>query len=359
MEIRNLENKDTMLKAYYIKHVLKFKKPAITSRDTLKQKNTWYLVLKDFDKNITAFGECSTIPGLSIDNELNYEAKLKEVCAKINFYESFDFDINLNEYPSILFGIETLKKDWEQGGIRRIYDTKFYLGQSKIPINGLVWMGPIEDMKLQVKEKIEAGYNCIKIKIGALNWNEEIDLLKQIRKEYSKRDIILRVDANGAFSVPQALDKLKQLSDLHIHSIEQPIKQFQIEEMANLCEKTPLPIALDEELIGIKSVNHKEKLLEVIKPQYLILKPSLLGGLKSCDEWVVLAEKHNIGWWSTSALESNIGLNAIAQWTSTYQSNMHQGLGTGQLYLNNIDSPLKIEKGNILYDPNKNWVMNI
>lgn len=220
-------------------------------------------------------------------------------------------------------------------------------------------MGSEAFMKQQIKEKIEAGFTCIKMKIGAIDFQSEINLLKSIRKEFSSADIELRVDANGAFSCSEALEKLKRLSEFDLHSIEQPIKQGQIENMTLLCEQTPLPIALDEELIGVFALTQKQMLLQTIKPQYIILKPSLVGSFKGCDEWIGTTERLNIGWWMTSALESNVGLNAIAQYTYTKQNLMPQGLGTGGLFTNNFDSPLVVKNGKLQYNNSKKWTFNL
>ncbi|MDO4230146.1 MAG: o-succinylbenzoate synthase, partial [Capnocytophaga sp.] len=235
-----------------------------------------------------------------------------------------------------------------------LFPSDFTAGKDKIPINGLIWMGTPDFMKAQIKEKIAQGFNCIKMKIGAIDFQQEYQILKNLRNEFSAKDIEIRVDANGAFLPKNALEKIKQLSDLELHSIEQPIKAGQHEAMANLCEQTPLPIALDEELIGIFDHTMKTAVLEQIKPQYIILKPSLIGGYKNSEEWIYLAEKQQIGWWITSALESNIGLNAIAQWTYTLKNPMPQGLGTGALYTNNIPSSLFVENGFLCYNNHKN-----
>jgi L-alanine-DL-glutamate epimerase-like enolase superfamily enzyme len=240
-----------------------------------------------------------------------------------------------------------------------LFPSKFTESKDAISINGLIWMGAESFMKQQIKDKLKAGFSVIKMKIGAIDFNTEIALLKNIRKEYSSKEIELRVDANGAFSPKNALEKLKILSDFEIHSIEQPIKQGQFDEMAALCDKTPIPIALDEELIGVFDVTKKQEMLQIIKPQYIILKPSLVGGFKSSEEWIKLAENQQIGWWITSALESNIGLNAIAQWTYTLQTKMPQGLGTGSLFTNNMVSPLEVKSGCLYYNNNKKWEFNI
>ena len=235
-----------------------------------------------------------------------------------------------------------------------LYPSEFTKLQKGIPINGLVWMGEKQFMFDQIAEKIDSGFSCIKIKIAAIDFNDEIGLLKYIRQQFTPSEIEIRVDANGGFSTVEALEKLKVLSDYNLHSIEQPIGVSQHEEMASLCMHSPLHIALDEELIGIHDVNQKEKLLSTIKPHYIILKPSLIGGFDSSEEWISVANNLNIGWWVTSALESNVGLNAIAQWTATLESDMYQGLGTGQLFTNNIDSPLYIKEGQ-LFHSNASW----
>src|SRR5690554_6642181 len=239
-----------------------------------------------------------------------------------------------------------------------LFPSAFTKGEESIPINGLVWMGNPEFMKEQIDEKMVQGFNCIKLKIGAIDFDKELELIRYIRSHFSPELMEIRVDANGGFDKSDTLDKLSQLSELKIHSIEQPIKQNQYDSMADLCKDTPLPIALDEELIGVTNYNDKENLLQKIKPQYIILKPSLVGGFKGTQEWIEIAEKLNIGWWITSALESNIGLNAIAQWTFTLNNPMPQGLGTGSLYTNNIDSPLIVQNGHLWYKNNLDWKSN-
>jgi O-succinylbenzoate synthase len=343
------------IKAFFKKHTLVFKKPARTSRDTLLKKPTYYLILRDLENGVFGVGECSTIKGLSIDNEDTFEAKLQELCAMIDFNNGFDFEVDLEDFPAIRFGYETAMLDLMNGGKRQIFINEFYEGKKDIPINGLVWMDDAEEMSAQIKEKIEQGYGCVKLKIGALDFEEELSLLKSIRKNYKKADIEIRVDANGAFEFEKASEVLKQLAELDIHSIEQPIKPDQWEQMAELCSENILPVALDEELIGVDAEESRLRLIQTIKPHYLILKPSLLGGVYSCVNWIELAETENIGWWATSALESNIGLNAIAQWVANYDNNMYQGLGTGQLYKNNIKSPLEITVGNLAYNSNTPW----
>lgn len=338
--------------ATFKRYCLNFKQASGTSRGILNTKETWILTIANGDK--IGIGECGMFKGLSCDDQPDFEEKLQWTCDHINL--GLDQLLQeLEEFPSIQFGLEMAFKSVEQNDAFNLFPSVFTEGKASIPINGLIWMGSEHFMKQQIADKLEQGFNCIKMKIGAIDFQTEIDLLKSIRKEYSKNDIELRVDANGAFYPSEALEKLKRLSEFDLHSIEQPIKQGQIEEMANLCGLTPLPIALDEELIGVHSVTKKEELLQTIKPQYIILKPTLVGGIKGSMEWINSAEKQNIGWWITSALESNIGLNAIAQWTYTLNSKMPQGLGTGSLFTNNFDSPLNVRKGELFYDISKKW----
>lgn len=345
-----------MITAKYHKYILNFKNPSGTSRGILRTKETWFIIISDGYK--IGIGETGLFRGLSIDDRPDYEEKLQWVCNNINL--GLDFLLaEMSHFPSILFGLEQAFLSLQSNTQFDLFPSDFTSGKSSIPINGLVWMGDKEFMKTQIKEKLKSGFTCIKMKIGAIDFDTEIELLKSIRKEFSSKEIELRVDANGAFNPNEALDKLKTLSELELHSIEQPIKQGQWQEMASLCEKTPLPIALDEELIGVFSSENKEKCIKTINPQYIILKPSLVGGFKGSKEWTDLSKKNNIGWWITSALESNIGLNAIAQWTFTLQNKMPQGLGTGSLFTNNFESPLEVENGNIQYNPAKNWSFNL
>ena len=263
------------------------------------------------------------------------------------------------EFPSIQFGLEQALLSVKSVNPFVLFPSNFTESKDSVNINGLIWMGSEAFMKKQIADKLETGFSTIKMKIGAIDFETELALLKSIRKEFSSNEIELRVDANGAFAPKEALDKLKRLSDFELHSIEQPIKQGQIGEMADLCAKTPIPIALDEELIGVFDVTKKKELLLTIKPQYIILKPSLVGGIRSSEEWIDLAEKQQAGWWITSALESNIGLNAIAQWTYTLRNKMPQGLGTGSLFTNNIESPLEVKNGYLHYNTNKNWKIKL
>ncbi len=341
-----------MLKASIQKYILNFKRPSGTSRGILKTKETWFLILKD--EHNWGIGECGILRGLSIDDRPDYEKKLQWVCDNIylgvdSLYEA------LTEFPSIQIGVEMAFRSLNSENKFELFPSEFSKGEVNIPINGLIWMGDKAFMKQQISEKLKEGFTCIKMKIGAIDFNTEVELLKSLRKEFTASEIELRVDANGAFSSSEALEKLKRLSDFQLHSIEQPIKPKQWQEMARLCEDSPLSIALDEELIGVFSSEDKKQLLQTIQPQYIILKPSFIGGFKGSDEWISLAEKHNAGWWITSALESNVGLNAISQYTFTKNSKLPQGLGTGSLYTNNILSPLEVFNGCLTYKPNKPW----
>lgn len=337
------------MKASFINYNLHFKFPAGTSRGVLKHKPSSFLILEK--DGVTGIGECSTIPGLSIDPVESYEQKLDELCKLLNAGVNPP-EIDLSAYPSIAFGLETAMQDLNSGGNLNLFSSDFSAGKAGIPINGLVWMGDREFMQKQIREKIAAGYRCIKLKVGALDFETELEIIAGIRQQFPAGDIELRLDANGGFSPEDAMEKLKRLSEYQIHSIEQPIKARQTEQMAAICQKSPIPVVLDEELIGTAA---DEELLKTVRPAYIILKPSLLGGFKVSEEWIRLAEKQNIGWWITSALEANIGLNAIAQWTATLGSKLPQGLGTGQLYLNNIPSPLEIRDAKLFYNAENQW----
>ena len=341
-----------MIKANYKKYILNFKNPSGTSRGILRTKETWFIILTENGK--IGVGETGLFRGLSIDDISNYEDKLIWVCKNIHLGLESLLKA-LYEFPSIQFGLEQAFLSLHSEDKFELFPSQFTSGEKSIPINGLVWMGDKDFMNNQIKEKLRNGFSCIKMKIGAIDFDTEIELLKSIRKEFSPNEIELRVDANGAFNPKNALEKLEILSELEIHSIEQPIKQGQHSDMAQLCAKTPLPIALDEELIGVFSFEEKKKLLKMIQPQYIILKPSLIGGFAGSKEWINLANEMNCGWWITSALESNIGLNAIAQFTDTLQSDLPQGLGTGGLFTNNFMSPLEVSRGTLQYNPNRNW----
>ena len=342
----------SFLKASYQKYILDFKRPSGTSRGILQTKETFFIQIYENEKK--GIGECGLLRGLSIDDRPDFEEKLKWSCENINLGLDKLYDA-LTEFPSIQFGLETAFRSFTSENKFDVFPSSFSEGNKGIAINGLVWMGDSAFMQQQISEKIAQGFTCIKMKIGAIDFQKEIGLLKNIRKQFSASEIELRVDANGAFSASEAMEKLKILSEYDLHSIEQPIKQGQLKDMARLCEKTPLPIALDEELIGVFTEEEKNRLLKTIKPQYIILKPSLIGGFRGSDSWIAIAEKNDVDWWITSALESNVGLNAISQYTFTKCVTLPQGLGTGGLYTNNLDSPLEIHQGKIWYDSNKIW----
>jgi len=344
------------MKATYQKYILDFKNPSGTSRGVLTQKETWFLVLDNNGK--IGIGECGILRGLSADDRPDYEAKLQWVCENISLGKDKLWEA-LIEFPSIQFGVEMAFQSLTAENPFILFPSDFTSGQKSIPINGLIWMGEEAFMKQQIEDKIAQGFNCIKLKIGAIDFDKELKLLQFIRQNFTSNQIEIRVDANGAFKPEETLSKLNLLSRLDIHSIEQPIAKNNWEAMAKLCAETQLPIALDEELIGVFSREEKELLLQQIKPQYIILKPSFIGGIRGTEEWIALAEKYHIGWWVTSALESNIGLNAIAQFTFLKQNKMPQGLGTGGLFTNNFECPLEVENGNLYYNSDKKWEVNL
>lgn len=324
---------------------LHFKQPAGTSRGVYTTRQSWFVTATDnAHPDILGVGECAPLPDLSCDTTPNYEERLKELCNMVEAKGSIDYDA-LRPYPSVLFGLETALLDLKRGGTGVLFDNSFARGETGIPINGLVWMGNYDEMLQRLEEKMRAGFRCVKLKIGAIDFDRELDLVRHIRSAFTKEQIELRVDANGGFTADCALQRLEQLAQYDIHSIEQPIRQHQWAEMAALCKATPIPIALDEELIGVNDKTEKEELLDRIRPHYIILKPSLHGGMYGSREWIALAGKCGIGSWITSALESNVGLNAIAQFAAdVYGENitMPQGLGTGQLFTDNIPMPLEI-----------------
>ena len=333
------------------KYVLDFKQPSGTSRGVLKQKETFFIEILSGAKY--GIGECGLFRGLSSDDVPHFEEQLIKVCAALE--KGVDATLLYADFPAIRMGVEMALTSFAANAPFRLYDTPFSNGEQPISINGLVWMGSIDFMRQQIFDKIEEGYNCIKLKIGALDFERECQLLAEIRERYSPVEVTLRVDANGAFSSEEALQKLERLSPFGLHSIEQPIAAGQFKAMKKLCAKTPIPIALDEELIGVLDLTDKAALLDKIEPQYIILKPSLLGGFMAAEEWIALAEARDVGWWVTSALESNIGLNAIAQWTATLNTSMPQGLGTGGLFTNNMDSPLVAGRGILQYNNALSW----
>ena len=338
-----------MLAAKIFYHNLNFIIPGGTSRGVLKNKPTWYIkIYHDDNPSIFGLGECGPIEGLSLESGAKMMHQLKKVQESINDLSSLDLSL----FPSINFGIENALKDLKNGGKRIIFQNSFLQGKP-IKINGLIWMGDRDFMLNQIKSKIEKGFSCLKLKIGSIDFKEEISILKNIRKQFSSKILEIRVDANGAFSSKNVLQKLDTLGKLEIHSIEQPIAVNQWDFLKEICGKSPIPIALDEELIQLKK--EKNEFIKYISPQYLVLKPTLIGGFEATKKWINIAEENNINWWVTSALESNVGLSAIAQFCANYQLTLPQGLGTGQLFSNNIPSPLEVKGENIFYKKNKTW----
>ncbi len=332
----------------YAPYVLNFRRPAGTSRGILTEKPTFIIkVYDEADPSRFGIGECSVFPGLSPEADGTYGYKLIELLANVALGKETD----LSHHSSILFGLEQALRDFAGGGRHIYFPSPFTEGKQNIEINGLIWMGDFDEMIARIDEKVEQGFGCIKLKIGAIDWKKEVDMIEYIRRKYSEKDLTIRVDANGAFTMDNALPRLKRLADLGVHSIEQPIPAGYPDLMAFLCSVSPLPIALDESLIGVSGTEAKKLLLDEVKPAYLILKPSLCGGFSGAEEWIEIAGEMGIGWWVTSALESNIGLNALAQWTATLQTKMPQGLGTGALFTNNFDSPLRLDADRLRYDP--------
>ncbi len=340
------------MNASYFKYILHFKQASGTSRGVLTDKETWFIILeKDGKKGI---GECGILRGLSVDDRPDYEEKLKWVCQNVHIGEQELWE-ELIEFPSIQFGIEMAFLSLKSENPFLLFPSDFTENTKSISINGLIWMGEKDFMKAQIEDKIAQGFSCIKLKIGAIDFDKEIDLLRFIRGNFDEKSIEIRVDANGAFNENEALYKINQITGFKLHSIEQPIKKNHTDTMSVLCKNTKIPIALDEELIGVFSTSDKANLLQKIRPQYIVLKPSFIGGFRGTLEWISIAEKLNIGWWITSALESNIGLNAIAQFTFMQNISMPQGLGTGGLFTNNFDCPLTVSNGQLWYDKNKDW----
>lgn len=349
-----IETHHKMIHTQFIPYHLVFKKPSGTSRGVLHTKETWFVkVWHESNPSQYGLGECAIFRGLSCDDRPDYESVLKSLSPILPSLE--EIKSKLRDFPSIIFGIETALLDLNNGGKRTVFSSDFVENRRGIQINGLIWMGTKAEMREQIIDKIEKGFSCIKLKIGAIDFDAELDLIRAIRSEFDAKTIEIRVDANGAFLPNDAEKKLNQLAKFELHSIEQPIKVGQWKEMATLCAASPLPIALDEELIGVNDFAQKEQLLQEIRPHYIILKPSLHGGFSGSDEWISLADKLQIPWWATSALESNIGLNAIAQWCATKSNLMPQGLGTGQLYTNNIESPLYLKNDYLWSNPSIKW----
>lgn len=338
-----------MYKIQIIPRTLHFRQPAGTSRGVYTTRKLWYLIVSDPTTGKYGVGECAPLPNLSCDDLPDYEEILASHCRKTEISGTIDYEA-LRPYPSMLFGLETAMQHLYMGSIR-LCNTKFSEGKTGIPINGLIWMGNFDEMYRRIEEKLKQGFRCIKVKIGAIDFDKELELLEHIRRHFTPEQIELRVDANGAFTPEDAPQKLNMLSKFQIHSIEQPIRAGQWTAMATLCAHTPVPIALDEELIGVNTIAGKTELLETIRPQYIILKPSLHGGVKGTAEWISLATQYDIDYWITSALESNVGLNAVAQWCALFEPTLAQGLGTGLLFTDNIDYPLYIKGDSLWFDP--------
>jgi O-succinylbenzoate synthase len=351
-----------------IPYELEFKFEAKTSRGTLRTHKTWFIKAWDSSNPaIAGYGESAPFEGLSIDDVPDFEIRLRSALSKLEGAPVPDSLEQIEKYlthiedelPAVRFGAEVALRDLFYGGTQKIFDSNFYNDHATIDINGLVWMGDKELMIQRLELKVLAGYDCVKLKIGALNLEDELDIIHNARNMIGNDDLVIRVDANGAYAAEEVIGVLDSLAEYHVHSIEQPIKAGQIEAMTEICAKSPVPIALDEELIGVFGIAKKRELLATIKPQFIVLKPTLLGGFKATAEWIRLATELNIGWWVTSALESNIGLNAICQFASQYQTTLPQGLGTGELYENNIPSPLSISNGCVFLDAHKNWYVNL
>ncbi|MBP6392629.1 MAG: o-succinylbenzoate synthase [Flavobacteriales bacterium] len=344
-----------MLRARWIEHTLRPRFELGTSKGPITARTVWYLIVWHRDRpEVQGFGEAALFPGHSKEFPADVRTKFLELCADTSNWEQ-RLRTDLIDVPSVRFAVEQCLRDLEAGGSKMLFPSEFTLGRQVIPINGLVWMGDKATMKQRIREQIDGGYSTVKMKIGAIGIEDELTLLKNVRAEYKAADLTLRVDANGAFSAQQAPEVLKRLADLQVHSIEQPVAPGLYEVMTELCAAPPLPIALDEDLIGANTHDAKVDLLDNVRPQYIVIKPSLVGGWAAAQEWIDLAKARNIGWWITSALESSIGLNAIAQFTATLNVTLAQGLGTGKVYENNIPSPLLAEKGFLRYRPEAEW----
>jgi len=353
------------LKAQYQAHILQFRFEAKTSRGAMADRISWFIrIFDDANPAICGLGECGPLQGLSIDDQPDFEVKLRQICQEFSEMDLEIFAWNIpiileqvvgHRWPSIRFGLEMAMLDYMQGGNRVLFANDFALKQKPIAINGLIWMGSHEVMLAQVEEKLQAGFDTIKLKIGAIDFEQECAILRHIRARFSAQQITLRVDANGAFTPQNVQTKLEHLAEFELHSIEQPIQPRQFELMSHLCHTSPVPIALDEELIGQFDYAQKRQLLKNLNPSYVVLKPTLLGGFVQTQEWIESAERLGIGWWITSALESNVGLNAIAQFTAQFDNPLPQGLGTGHLYHNNVESPLEVVRSQLRYSQAKNW----
>lgn len=357
------------LKIVYKPYTLHFRKEAGTSRGVLTQKTSWILAVTDSEKpGVTGYGECGPLPGLSVDDRPDFEGQLAEVCTIFNELDLDVFPFNLgiildqlvpSNLPSVRAGLEMALLDIMNGGQRVLFKNGFSESRRGILMNGLIWMGSYENMLDQVEEKLAQGFSTLKMKVGAIDFDQECRVLEKVRHRFSKDKITLRADANGAFTADNVSERLTRLAEFELHSIEQPVRAGQHELMGGLCASSPVPVALDEELIGISDYREKFALLKKLMPPFIILKPTLLGGFRHTSEWIEIANRLHIGWWVTSALESNIGLNAIAQYTASFNNPLPQGLGTGQLYTNNFESPLMVADGYLHYDREASWQLPV
>lgn len=348
-----------MIAARWIEHTLQPRFELGTSKGPINARTVWYLLAWETDRpDVVGIGEAALFPGHSKEFPADVRTKLIELCADTHDWPR-RLITDLVDVPSVRFAVEQCLRDLEVSGTKQLFPSPFLLGHANIPINGLVWMGDKATMKQRIREQIEKGFTTVKMKIGAIGIDDELELLAAVRQEFSPKEITLRVDANGAFGASDVMDVLQRLADLQVHSIEQPVHAGLYEVMAELCEGSPIPIALDEDLIGLNTRDAKVDLLDHVKPRYIVIKPSLVGGWAATQEWIDLAKARNINWWITSALESSIGLNAIAQYTATLGVTMPQGLGTGSVYINNIASPLLAERGVIRYRPEVAWDLGL
>ena len=348
-----------MIAARWIEHTLQPRFELGTSKGAINARSVWYLLAWHTERpELVGIGEAALFPGHSKEFPADVKTKLIELCADTHEWQR-RLTTDLVDVPSVRFAVEQCLRDLEVSGTKQLFPSPFLLGHQHIPINGLVWMGDKATMKQRIREQIEKGFTTVKMKIGAIGIDDELELLAAVRHEFGPNEITLRVDANGAFGARDAMNVLNRLADLQVHSIEQPVHAGLYEVMAELCERSPIPIALDEGLIGLNTRDAKVDLLDNVKPQYVVIKPSLLGGWAATQEWIDLAKARSIGWWITSALESSIGLNAIAQYTATLGVTMPQGLGTGSVYSNNITSPLLAEHGVLRYRPEVAWDLGL
>ncbi|SNR61874.1 o-succinylbenzoate synthase [Hymenobacter mucosus] len=352
-----------MLQLRTSQRTLRFNFPARTSRGALTEHVAHYLHLSDTAQSgVKGLGEAAPLAGLSPDHRPDFESTLEGFCREFNRRQLRELlpeeaaSLVGPEWPALRFALETATLDLQHGGRRQLYNTAFGRGEAGIPINGLVWMGDAAFMRQQIEKKLVEGYACLKLKIGSLDFETELALLREIRAVAGPEQLTLRVDANGAFSPEEALGKLEQLAAFQIHSIEQPIRAGNWAAMAAICRNSPVPVALDEELIGVTDPAQQQELLATAQPAFIILKPTLVGGLGASLEWMAAAQARGIAWWLTSALESNVGLNAVSQLAGAYAApGFPQGLGTGQLYHNNVEAPLHIRNGHLFYLPQESW----